>query len=142
VGLIAHQLENAGIPTVSVSSARDITQAVGTPRASFLDFPLGHTTGKAGDPVLSYEIIFQAVSLIERITGTVLEDLPQRWSESDSWKDDVFPEGGSGRIDNDEVVDDRLDRWDQPQYQSRSDLDASLKAHIGQDCKVCKGIDY
>ena len=142
MGLIAHQLENAGIPTVSISSARDITQAVGTPRASFLDFPLGHTTGKPWDPDLSYAIVSQSVSLIERINGNVLEDLPQYWDESDSWKDDVFPVGDSERRDHDEVIDDRLERWDQPQYQSQSDLDASLKAHRGQDCEVCQGIDY
>mgnify|MGYP006110473701 CR=1 FL=1 len=142
MGLIAHQLENVGIPTVSISSARDITQAVDTPRASFLDFPLGHTTGKPWDPELSYAIVSHAVSLIERIPGNVLEDLPHSWSESDSWKDDIFPAGGSERIGDDEVVDHRLDRWDHPQYQSQSDLDASLKAHNGEDCEVCKGIDY
>ena len=49
VGLIARQAEAAGIPTLSLSCARDITAAVNPPRATYLDWPLGHTSGRPHD---------------------------------------------------------------------------------------------
>jgi len=141
VGLIAHQLEDAGISTVSVSSARDITLATKTPRACFLDFPLGHTTGKPEDLDLTYKIISQTISLIERDSARTLEDLPYHWSGSDDWKESVFPAGGPRELHDQDVVDDRLERCEEPQYQSQSDLEASLQSHVGKDCEICRGID-
>ncbi len=142
MGLIAHQLENAGISTVSISSARDITTAVKTPRASFLDFPLGHTTGKPWDLDLSYEIVLQSVSLVEQGSGNKLKDLSHRWSDSDDWKDEVFPAGGPRQLEDQDVIDDRLERWEEPQYQTQSDLEASFQAHHGEECEICRGIDF
>ncbi len=49
MGLIAREIERAGIPTVSISSALDITQAVRPPRAVYLHYPLGHQGGSPGD---------------------------------------------------------------------------------------------
>ncbi|MDG2300317.1 MAG: hypothetical protein P8L22_00955 [Acidimicrobiales bacterium] len=142
MGLIAHQLERAGIPTVSISSARDITEAAATPRAAFLDFPLGHTTGKPGDLDLSYDIVSKALSLIERATGVHLEDLPHKWGDSDDWKDEVFPAGGPREIENQDIVDDRLERWEVPQYQSTNDAEAAIETHDGMECAICSGIDF
>ncbi len=142
VGLIAHQLEYAGIPTVSISTARDITSAARTPRASFLDFPLGHTTGKTNDFSLAHSIVSQSLTLLERTTGIALEDLPHRWSETDNWKDDVFPAGGPRKIDEQDVIDDRLERWEEPQYQSEGDIEAAIRTHQGMECLICSGVDY
>tara|TARA_B100000073_G_scaffold347600_1_gene362466 strand:+ start:3704 stop:4132 length:429 start_codon:yes stop_codon:yes gene_type:complete len=142
VGLIAHQLESTGIPTMSVSSARDITEAAKTPRSGFLDFPLGHTTGKPGDIDLSYNIISDVLSLFEHKDALSIKDLPYRWSDSDDWKDHVFPAGGPEKIEEQDVVDDRLDRGDKPQYQSTDDAVAASRTHKGMECTICSGVDY
>lgn len=49
MGLIARGIEDAGIPTVGMSSAHDITSLVKPPRTFFLDYPLGHQAGKPLD---------------------------------------------------------------------------------------------
>ena len=56
MGLIARQIEAVGIPTLSMTSALSITRAVHPPRGAFLDYPLGHTTGKANEPGLQVEV--------------------------------------------------------------------------------------
>ena len=49
MGLVARHLEANGIPTVTFSCARDITEAVRPPRSVFLDYPLGSTCGRPHD---------------------------------------------------------------------------------------------
>tara|TARA_B110000438_G_scaffold30674_1_gene30118 strand:- start:25 stop:453 length:429 start_codon:yes stop_codon:yes gene_type:complete len=142
VGLIAHQLEIAGISTTSVTSARDITRAAKTPRAVFSDFPLGHTTGKVEDPNVSYLIVSEAMSLVERETEEHIVDLPHKWETTDVWKDFVFPAGGPLKTQPGEVVDDRLERWGEPQYQTEEDADKAARMHEGETCRICQGIDF
>ena len=45
VGLIQRAIEARGVPTVSVTVARDITEAIKVPRALFLPWPMGHHFG-------------------------------------------------------------------------------------------------
>ena len=75
MGLIARSLEAAGIPTVSISLARELTQAVGTPRAVFLKWPLGHPLGEPEHPAQQRTVIFVALQtlLTAAIPGLVLE---------------------------------------------------------------------
>ena len=49
VGLIQSIIEKAGIPTVSVTMLREITERVGPPRALSVDFPLGYPLGMPND---------------------------------------------------------------------------------------------
>ncbi len=49
MGLIARVIEAAGVPTLSMTSAWDITAQVVPPRSAYVHFPLGHQTGKPGD---------------------------------------------------------------------------------------------
>ena len=58
MGLIARAVEAAGIATIVVSLARDLTAAVGTPRAIFLRWPLGHPLGEANQPAQQRSVIF------------------------------------------------------------------------------------
>ena len=111
VGLVGRHAEAAGIPTLCITSARDITRAVNPPRAAFLDFPLGHTTGKPHEPDLQRRILVEALSSFETMTapGSVKE-LPFLWSEDEEWKAKAFAEG-----------DDRTPRRDTPQYQDEED---------------------
>jgi len=77
VGLIARRVEEGGIPTISVSSARDVTELVKPPRSVFVNFPLGHTTGKPFDRELQMKIIKDAFDALKSIKtpGTII-DLP------------------------------------------------------------------
>ncbi|MCL4858400.1 MAG: hypothetical protein KJZ93_03290 [Caldilineaceae bacterium] len=65
MGLIARAVEAAGIPTVSISIARDLTEAVGIPRALFVKWPLGHPLGEAHMPAQQRTVIFDALRLIQ-----------------------------------------------------------------------------
>lgn len=141
MGLIARHIEAAGIPTTSLTSARDITESVNPPRAAFLDFPLGHTAGRVGEPALNRAIVRAALELVSVDDEAIIVDLPHHWSSDDDWKDDVM------RVDvtpsGDVVtVDDRVERFDTPQYQSPADDTAAMTAHEGRDCLVCAGLDY
>ncbi len=138
MGLIAHQLEKAGIATTSISTARDITKSVRTPRSVFLDFPQGYTTGKVGDKNLTINIVKAALNLLDAAKEETLTTLSYSWGDDDSWKDTVFqiPESGSGAADN------RLERSDLPQYQTDFDLEHAKEKHAEEECLLCSGIDY
>lgn len=92
MGLIAREIENAGIPTLSMSSAWDITISVRPPRAVFVNFPLNHQTGKAGDPPLQRRILLDALKAFETFwaPGQIL-CLPHVWNPNDrSWEEKDF----------------------------------------------------
>ncbi len=95
VGLIAREIEQAGIPTLSMSSAWDITFAVRPPRAVFVNFPLNHETGKPGDPALQRRILLDAFRAWEMFwaPGQMLS-LPYVWDAKDrSWEEKDFGPG-------------------------------------------------
>lgn len=126
MGLVARHLEAAGIPTLCMTSALDITKAVRPPRAAFLDYPLGYTTGKPGAPELQRQILLKALDAFTSLSspGTV-KTLSFRWSEDESWKDRAFALG-----------DDRLPRHDTPQYQCEADRRLAEQA-FAASCTVC-----
>jgi hypothetical protein len=94
-----------------MTSALDITRSVNPPRAAFLDYPLGHTTGKPGEPRLQRAILVEALDAFTSLTapGSV-KQLPFRWTEDEEWKRAAFSGG-----------DDRQPRYDTPQYQCAED---------------------
>jgi D-proline reductase (dithiol) PrdB len=75
VGLIARIVEAAGIPTVSISLTRELTLSVGTPRAVFLKWPLGHPLGEPGHPAQQRTVIYSALHtlLTAQEPGTLVE---------------------------------------------------------------------
>ncbi len=80
MGLIARAIESVGIPTIAVSIARDLTEAVGVPRAVFVKWPLGHPLGEADAPLQQRTVIFAALSLlIEAGEPGTIRDLDYRW---------------------------------------------------------------
>lgn len=80
MGLIARTLEQAGIPTVSISIARDLTEAVGTPRAVFVRWPLGHPLGEPHAPLQQRTVIHRALRLLLHATEPGVIDEPgYRW---------------------------------------------------------------
>ncbi len=138
MGLIARQLESAGLTTICLTSARDITRAAWPPRGAFLDFPLGHTSGRPHEPALNRSIMLDALAVVEQADepGTIV-DLPYRWDDDDGWKDTVMRPAEGGEWD-----DDRSERFGDPQFQCELDRTAAEATHAGQDCLVCAGIDY
>ncbi len=95
VGLIARAAESAGISTISMTSALDVTRAVKPPRSVFVNFPLGHQTGKPHQTELQRSIVRGAFRALESITtpGTIVS-LPYVWDEEDDgWEDGEYRPG-------------------------------------------------
>jgi hypothetical protein len=91
VGLVARHLEANGIPTVTFSCARDITEAVRPPRSVFLDYPLGSTCGRPHDAANQREVLLAGLRLLEtgQTPGEIV-DLPFVWSTDETWKRLIF----------------------------------------------------
>ncbi|MGH9089168.1 MAG: hypothetical protein ACRDYZ_13845 [Acidimicrobiales bacterium] len=89
MGLLARVVERAGIPTVSVTGARDITERVRPPRAAYLDFPLGYSLGRPGLAEEQRAVVGEVLALSERVSvpGEIV-DLPYRWPD-EGWQEEV-----------------------------------------------------
>lgn len=133
MGLIAREIERRGTPTICLSSARSITESVNPPRAVFIDFPLGHTAGKAGDKSLQRRIMIDTLSALDgQVAPGRIRDLPQRWSDSDDWKDTAMRSAAG-----DKHSDNRAKRHADPQYQLPEDqAEASRNLQLGE-CPGC-----
>jgi len=81
-------LEENGIPTVVIGSARDIVEECGVPRFLFSDFPLGNPCGKPEDSMMQRDMIGYAFDLLEtaRMPRTTVQS-PFVWDEDTSWKE-------------------------------------------------------
>lgn len=124
MGLIARRVEADGIPTTSLTSALSITRSVNPPRAVFLDYPLGHTAGKAKDPALQRKIVAAALAAVGELEQPgAVKMLPYRWSDDDDWKRETMLNG-----------DTRSHRSSSPEYQCEADR--ALAAAAG-DCPTC-----
>lgn len=87
MGLVARVLERAGLTTVSLSAARDISERIRPPRTAFLNFPLGNQTGRPHDPQGQRAVLRDVLRLAESATeaGTIV-DLPYQWPEP-NWEE-------------------------------------------------------
>ncbi|MGC1402421.1 MAG: hypothetical protein WA974_05780 [Thermodesulfobacteriota bacterium] len=68
MSLVARHLEENGLATVVMGSARDIVEECGVSRFVFSDFPLGNPCGKPWD-----------VEMQRAIVGTALDSLTLAW---------------------------------------------------------------
>lgn len=69
-----------GIATVSISIARELTEAVGVPRALFVKWPLGHPLGEPGKRAQQRTMIFAALQLLmEAATPGLIREPGYRW---------------------------------------------------------------
>lgn len=87
VSLIARHLEQHGIPTVVIGSARDIVEHTAVPRFVFTDFPLGNPAGLPWQPDMQKAVVALALNLLETATaphGTVVA--PFLWSGDPGWR--------------------------------------------------------
>ena len=141
MGLIARQIEAAGIPTLCMTSALSITRSVGSPRAAFLDYPLGHTTGKPHAPALQQRILRDALAGFHSIAepgGVVMLD--PEWADDDAWKDPIMrprPSSDAPGPSAAASADDRTTRHATPQYQNERDRERAEHALAHGGCPTC-----
>ena len=87
MSLTARHLEENGIVTVVMGSARDVVEECGVARFLFTDFPLGNPCGKPGDVEMQRSIVAMALDLAERAwvpRSTV--KTPYTWGD-DAWRE-------------------------------------------------------
>ena len=80
MGLIQRAIEQAGIPTIGVSIAREYTEKVKPPRTIFLRWPFGHPLGEpfhVAQHVIVLQSAFKALRDIK--TPGAIIDLPFAW---------------------------------------------------------------
>ncbi|MBK6656685.1 MAG: hypothetical protein IPG43_00370 [Proteobacteria bacterium] len=117
VCLVARHLEAHGIPTMCLGSAIDILEAGRPPRATFVDYPLGHTAGKPFDSADQLSIVRAALSGFTTMTRAgEIQVLDNRWSD-DAWRAEASSTKGQ---------DTRQPRDESPQFQLPADRDAAL----------------
>ena len=75
MGLIASVLENRGIPTVSITLLKEVTEKVRPPRSLYVPYPLGYPLGEPNNPDLQKRIIKEALSLLlTEVTEPLIKD--------------------------------------------------------------------
>lgn len=80
MGLIQRSIEEAGIPTVSISLKREITEKIKPPRAVYLHWPLGHPMGEPFNVAQQRRVLIDALQAAVSIKtpGTII-NLAYRW---------------------------------------------------------------
>ncbi len=75
MGLVQRAIEEAEIPTISVTMAPGMTRRVGVPRAASVAFPLGHPFGYPGETARQREILARLLDLARDIRepGTIAD---------------------------------------------------------------------
>jgi D-proline reductase (dithiol) PrdB len=80
VGLLAREIEKAGVTTVSLSLVREVAVAARAPRMLHLRWPFGHALGEPGAADQQRTVLRDMLSMARRAPrpGLVV-DLPYRW---------------------------------------------------------------
>ena len=93
MSLISRYLEENGIPTVMIASAKDIVEHCGVARLLFVDYPLGNPCGEPYDVTQQRQVFDMALDLLESAAGPrTTWDAGLGWSGGNAWKDLVFTE--------------------------------------------------
>ena len=86
MSLVARHLDEAGIPSVVVGSARDIVEQAAVPRFLFSDFPLGNPCGPPDDADTQRAIVAMALDLLAlAFAPQTTVQTPFAWPAAD-WK--------------------------------------------------------
>lgn len=75
MGLIQRAIEEARIPTLSVSLNRTVTEKVKPPRAVLVGYPLGHPMGKPFNKKTQTSLLKEGLTLLRdiRVPGTLVD---------------------------------------------------------------------
>lgn len=77
MGVLAHFLEEAGLPTTQISLIRKHTEIIKPPRALWVPFELGRPLGIPNDAAFQNRVLLACLKLLEAKEGPVLEDFPE-----------------------------------------------------------------
>lgn len=100
-----------------MGSALDILEAGRSPRATFIDYPLGHTVGRPFDPVDQLAIVREGLRGFETMPPTArIQTLAHRW-DADGWQTEA---------ESADATDTRQPRDETPQFQFPEDRLAAL----------------
>ena len=93
MSLVSRHLEENGIPTVVIGTARDIVEHCGVARFVFTDFPLGNPVGEPKRVDMQRQIFAMALDLLESATAPrTTVRAPFDWSGGERWKELIFTE--------------------------------------------------
>lgn len=82
MGLVSRVVEKAGIPTIYVSTGRDLTLQVLPPRSIFLNFPMGNPFGRPHAVNMQREILMSVLQhAVSAKEPGEMTDLPYDWGE-------------------------------------------------------------
>ena len=81
--MLAHFIEEAGVPTTGISLVRPHTEVIKPPRALWVPFELGRPLGPPDDPGFQKRVLMTLLKLLEEKEGPVLEDFPEDEPESE-----------------------------------------------------------
>jgi hypothetical protein len=73
---LGHLFEKQGIATTAITLIRLHAEKIAPPRALWVPFDLGRPCGAPNEPAFQRRVLRQALSLLERDEGPVLEDFP------------------------------------------------------------------
>lgn len=80
MGLIQYGIEEAGIPTISITHLANITKKVRVPRALHIRFPLGRSFGTAYENDMQTQIIRDCFHYLSEIKEPeTIVKLPYKW---------------------------------------------------------------
>ncbi|MBA3027504.1 MAG: hypothetical protein FP816_01640 [Desulfobacteraceae bacterium] len=98
MSLVARYLEENGLSTVVMGSARDIVEECGVPRFVFTDFPLGNPCGRPWDAAMQRAIVGMALDVLNRawMPRTTIQT-PFRWDADDVWRENFMRVDESNR---------------------------------------------
>ncbi len=78
--MLARVIEEAGIPTVTVTMMPELAEKYRTSRIVGVEFPFGHTFGVVGDRSMQTQTLMAALELLESATGPEARvDLETEW---------------------------------------------------------------
>lgn len=75
--MLAHFLEEEGVPTTQISLVRLHTELTKPPRALWVPFDLGRPLGVPNDPPFQKRVLLATLKLLETPDGPRLEDFPE-----------------------------------------------------------------
>ena len=79
VGLLAAEVENAGIPTACIALVRSVAERLRAPRMLAVPFPFGHPLGRPNDPDGQRDVLRAVLGLLVNSgPGPVLADYRPR----------------------------------------------------------------
>ncbi len=87
MSLVARHLEENGIPTVTIATARDIVERCGVARLVHTDYPLGNPCGQPFNLAEQRQIVDLAMNLLETaVEPQTTVTAPFEWPKGDDWK--------------------------------------------------------